>query len=86
MSKLTCPLLTAEQAAVLDQIAAKPKRHRRREAPSWTAIDSAAALIGSDLEGDDLADAFAALTLSQQTLFVDDPRRTACLPPEYCFI
>lgn len=86
MSKLTCRLLTAEQAAVLDRIAAKPKRHRRHEVPTWTAIDSAEALIGSDLEGDDLADAFAALPLSQQTLYVDDPRRAACLPPECCFI
>ena len=86
MSKLTSPLLTAEQAAFLDRIAAMPKRHRRREAPNWTAIDSAAALIGSDLEGDDLADAFAALTLSQQTLYVDDQPSAACLLPECCFI
>lgn len=87
MSHLTTtPALTPKQAALFDRIEATPKRPRRCAAPLWTPIHSADALLEANLEGEDLDEAFAALTEPQKTKFVDDPRRTAHLPAECFFV
>lgn len=81
-TRTTTSLLTPDRAALLDRIETAPKRKRCRDAPARPSIDSAAALLESDLKGEDLEDAFAALTLAEQTLYVDDPRHLLRKPVE----
>ena len=87
MSKLTpTPAVTPEQAALFDRIEATPPRNRRFKIVKWPPLPNAEALWAENLEGEDLDEAFAVLTLPEQTKFVDDPRHVAHLPAELFFV
>ena len=85
MSKTHNTCLTAEQRAHLNRIAATAARHRLTSQPTWMPIRTANDLFASGLDGDDLEDAFAALSEREKTRFVGDPRRYLQAPAELSF-
>lgn len=75
----------AEDAARTDRTQETPPRKQRHDLAAWSPITSAAALFESGLEGEDLEEAFTALSLAEQTLYVDDLRHFLRTPVEISF-
>ena len=86
MSKTHNTCLTAEQRAHLNRIAATSDRQRLTAQPAWAPIRTANELFASGLDGDDLEDAFAALSEREKARFVHDPRRYRQAPTDLSFI
>ena len=72
---MTLSKLTAAQAAFLNRLESPLPRASKPWHSVCVPITTAKALLASALDGDDLKEAFDALSLFEQARYLNDPRR-----------